>query len=138
MKSNELPNTIFLHLHGDSDVDNIEDATWSEERKYPTDVEYVRKKSPWISVEEQLPEIVTKDGESDYMLVRYNGCIPVIAKYCTEEYHVCPTFKLGHKIYRSHWITPTFNWLKFNVTHWMPIPTFDENTRSEQGCTGTD
>lgn len=84
------------------------------------------KKSPWISVEERLPEIVTEDGESDYMLVRHNGLIPVIAKYCTEEYHVCPTFKLGHKIYRSHWITPTFNWIKFNVTHYMPIPSFDE------------
>lgn len=34
MKMNELTDTIFLQLHGDSDVDNIEeisleDVTWS-------------------------------------------------------------------------------------------------------------
>ena len=88
--------------------------------------EWQAKQSPWISVEERLPEIVTKDGESDYMLVRYNDCIPVVAKYCTDEYHVCPMFKVGNKTYRSHWITPTYEWIKHNAIHYMPIPSFDE------------
>ena len=79
--------------------------------------EWQAKQSPWISVEERLPEIVTKDGESDYMLVRYNDCIPVVAKYCTDEYHVCPMFKVGNKTYRSHWITPTYEWIKHNAIH---------------------
>ena len=88
--------------------------------------EWQAKQSPWISVEERLPEIVTKDGESDYMLVRSNDCIPVVAKYCTDEYHVCPMFKVGNKTYRSHWITPTYEWIKHNAIHYMPIPSFDE------------
>ena len=88
--------------------------------------EWQAKQSPWISVEERLPEIVTKDGESDYMLVRYNDCIPVVAKYCTDEYHVYPMFKVGNKTYRSHWITPTYEWIKHNAIHYMPIPSFDE------------
>ena len=88
--------------------------------------EWQAKQSPWISVEERLPEIVTKDGESDYTLVRYNDCIPVVAKYCTDEYHVCPMFKVGNKTYRSHWITPTYEWIKHNAIHYMPIPSFDE------------
>lgn len=49
METNKLPDTIFLQFYGDSEcVDNIEeisleDVTWSEEKIYPTDVEYIRK-----------------------------------------------------------------------------------------------
>lgn len=55
----ELPDIIYLQLHGDSEyVDNIEeidfgDVTWSEDRIYPTDVEYAKVKSPWISVKDK-------------------------------------------------------------------------------------
>ena len=58
----ELPDTIYLQLHGDNEyVGNSEeidfgDVTWSEDRMYPTDVEYAKVKSPWISVKERLPE----------------------------------------------------------------------------------
>lgn len=55
----ELPDTIYLQLHGDNEyVGNNEeidfgDVTWSEDRMYPTDVEYAKVKSPWISVKDK-------------------------------------------------------------------------------------
>ena len=107
-------------------VKNVVDYDNGLTRVFKAGAEWQAKQSPWISVEERLPEIVTKDGESDYMLVRYNDCIPVVAKYCTDEYHVCPMFKVGNKTYRSHWITPTYEWIKHNAIHYMPIPSFDE------------
>lgn len=114
MKSNELPDIIFLQFHGDSEcVDNIEeisieDVTWSQDMIYPTDVEYVRNKSPWISVNEQLPEtdgyFLVTDGEF-FAVAYFFKCWGKFAKY--KEY--------PHPLYDDG-----------VVKLYMPIPSFDE------------
>lgn len=67
MKTNELPDTIFLQSHGDCEcVDNI------------------RRKSPWISVKEQLPEtdgyFLVTDGEI-FAVAYFFKCWGKFAKY---------------------------------------------------------
>lgn len=113
MKSNELPNTIFLHLHGDSDVYNIEDATLSEERIYPTDVEYTRRKSPWISVKDSLPEMQQRVLVIHKLPKRLNVYIMKRIPHDTSN----PNNG------KWHWSKVTND---NEVTHWMPIPSFDE------------
>ncbi len=103
----ELPDTIYLQLHGDNEyVGNSEeidfgDVTWSEDRMYPTDVEYAKVKYPWISVKERLPE----ELESVLVLSNYEG------KYLYEV-----AFIMNGK------------WICHNnkPAYWMPIPSFDE------------
>lgn len=82
--------------------------------------------SSWISVEERLPNIIDDLGESEYVLVIYKDCIPIVAQYCTDEYHFCPSFKVGGKKFVSHWWTDNHEWIKHEITHWMPIPSFNE------------
>ena len=69
-------------------------------------------KSPWISVEERLPEKVNK-FLSDEVLVRYlrGG----------KEY----TFVTHYDYEYQTWNIP-------NVTHWMPIPELPKKGRDEQ------
>lgn len=103
----ELSDTIYLQLHGDNEyVGNNEeidfgDVTWSEDRTYPTDVEYAKVKSPWIRVEERLPE----ELESVLVLSNYEG------KYLYEV-----AFIMNGK------------WICHNnkPAYWTPIPSFDE------------
>lgn len=103
----ELPDIIYLQLHGDNEyVGNNEeidfgDVTWSEERMYPTDVEYAKVKLPWISVKERLPE----ELESVLVLSNYEG------KYLYEV-----AFIMNGK------------WICHNnkPAYWTPIPSFDE------------
>lgn len=103
----ELPDTIYLQLHGDNEyVGNSEeidfgDVTWSEDRMYPTDVEYAKVKYPWISVKERLPE----ELESVLVLSNYEG------KYLYEV-----AFIMNGK------------WICHNnkPAYWTPIPSFDE------------
>lgn len=123
MKSNELPNTIFLHLHGDSDVDNIEDVTWSEERIYPTDVEYVRRKSPWISVEERLPDKCQRVLVGFLYYYKYGDREAESRKYIdvfTYENGIWTNDSdisyLGKSVERDD----------IKVICWMPLPSFDE------------
>lgn len=106
----ELPDIIYLQLHGDNEyVGNNEeidfgDVTWSEERMYLTDVEYAKVKSPWISVKERLPE------DSGWVFV---------AGRCY-KYRVL--FYCGGKFYTGQDLSAYDG----GVTHWMPIPSFDE------------
>lgn len=111
----ELPDIIYLQLHGDSEyVGNNEeidfgDVTWSEDRMYPTDVEYAKVKSSWISVEERLPE--------------YNTEVIIYHEY---------RFYIGFMYYSM-----MSNWWRISEDErtdmivseddfWMPIPSFDE------------
>lgn len=61
------------------------------------------KQSPWISVKEQLPE--TNDGQSLYEVVVVTSDRRFLVVINTEVEHLVGL--LG-------------------VTHWMPIPSFDE------------
>lgn len=81
-------------------------------------------KSPWISVEERLPEIEYPSiGESDFVFVHVvnkdtgNEWIELSAKY-NERFH--------------DWMTIDFTWIKMRggvVTHWMPIPELPKEER---------
>lgn len=50
----KVPDRIFLQIHGDAEVEDInevsdideENVTWCKDKIYPTVVEYVRAKSP--------------------------------------------------------------------------------------------
>lgn len=80
--------------------------------------------SPWISVEDKLPEITHPSlGESDFVFVHVvnkdtgNEWIELPAKY-NERFH--------------DWITNDFTWIKMCggvVTHWMPIPQIPKEER---------
>lgn len=61
------------------------------------------KQSPWISVEEQLPD--TDNGQSLY---------EVLVKTCDGRYNVACN------------VSVEFLAEKGEVTHWMPIPEFNE------------
>ena len=70
---------------------------------FATGVEWQKKQSPWISVKEQLPE--TNDGQSLYEVVVVTSDRRFLVVINTEVEHLVGL--LG-------------------VTHWMPIPSFDE------------
>lgn len=80
--------------------------------------------SPWISVEDRLPEIKYPSlGESDFVFVHVvnkdtgNEWIELPAKY-NERFH--------------DWMTNDFTWIKKRrgiVTHWMPIPQLPKEER---------
>lgn len=122
----ELPDIIYLQLHGDNEyVGNNEeidfgDVTWSEERMYPTDVEYAKVKSPWISVKERLPEeneniiIVCEHGAI------FNGTYCNGVWFCMDGY-IHDTYK-GNPIYSSMSSMPSL----WKPVAWIPIPSFDE------------
>lgn len=54
-----LPKRIYLNIGDgvpdDANFHDLSEVTWSEERMFDNDIEYVRK-SEWIPVREQLPE----------------------------------------------------------------------------------
>lgn len=69
------------------------------------------KKSPWISVKERLPE------EGDPVLIRLKDSVVRLACYDIEE---------DSNIYfwNDNYSYETIR--VWDVTHWMPIPSFDE------------
>lgn len=70
---------------------------------FASGVEWQKKQFPWISVKEQLPE--TNDGQSLYEVVVVTSDRRFLVVINTEVEHLVGL--LG-------------------VTHWMPIPSFDE------------
>lgn len=108
----ELPDTIYLQLHGDNEyVGNNEeidfgDVTWSEDRMYPTDVEYAKVKSPWISVKERLPE--TKDE------------VLVLNRMKRSDNY----FVSENRYANGDWAAKSA--MYYEEIAWMPIPSFDE------------
>ncbi|WP_281960792.1 DUF551 domain-containing protein [Bacteroides clarus] len=88
-------------------------------RAFKKGADWQSRQSPWISVEERLPKdipgaplvVILEDGKTGYYNARY-----------TDNYEfVTMDGQLLH-----------------NVAYWQPIPLFRLNTRSQQGCTGTD
>lgn len=107
----EFPDTIYLQFYGDGDADNVEEinygeVTWCEDRIYPTDVEYAKVKSPWISVEERLPE--TKD-EVLVLCRRKRSGVYFIIENAYEN---------------GDWVTKSA--MFYEIVAWMPIPSFDD------------
>lgn len=110
----ELPDTIYLQLHGCNEyVGNNEeidfgDVTWSEDRIYPTDVEYAKVKSPWISVKDKAG----CDSSNDCIVMVKNGDV-FIAYFSSKD----------------KWIKKdggSYDEVIDDVIAWMPFPSFDE------------
>ena len=70
---------------------------------FASGVEWQKTQSPWISVKEQLPE--TNDGQSLY---------EVVVVTSDRRFLVVVNIEVEHLVGL------------FGVTHWMPIPSFDE------------
>lgn len=105
---------------GNNEEIDFGDVTWSEERMYPTDVEYAKVKSPWISVKERLPE----DKENVIIMCEhgaiFNGTYLGTDWFCMDGY-IHDTFR-GNPIYSSMVIIPPL----WKPIAWMSIPSFDE------------
>lgn len=85
----------------------------------------------WISVDEALPE-VEGDGCSNFVLAKFNDCIPEIAKYTDNTYTTLYSYKgADGKKYENHWFGTYANPLRHDITHWMPIPKFETEDREE-------
>lgn len=111
-----IPDTIYLQMYGDSgEVGNEDeirssDVTWSEKRIYPTDVEYRKVQSTWISVEELLPQPL-----DEVLLYDRNSCC-----------HYKVGWLRGKKgDNKSKWVLTNGYVDDDDITHWMPIPSFD-------------
>lgn len=83
----------------------IEGAQWADENP----------KSPWISVEERLPETNVFDGSEDVLILTENGRMTV-AMYGIPE----------NKWYLSVGEIQGDCECPFEITHWMPIPKLQE------------
>lgn len=80
------------------------------ERAFVSGAEWQAKRSPWISVKERLPEVNT--------IVLTKGAYGRI---------ICFLSTLGE------WETNTnANDERLNITHWMPIPSFDETLEANK------
>lgn len=112
-----IPDTIYLQVYGDSGENGSEDeirssdVTWSEKRIYPTDVEYRKAKKPWISVEERYPSF-DKDNHKPYLVRVRTGSLEQRIYYAISPLVARNRFGIE------------MDWTR--VTHWMPIPSFDE------------
>lgn len=124
----ESPDTIYLQFYGDGDVDNAgeishENVTWCEDRIYPTDVEYAKVKSPWISVKERLPEEGQRVLVGFFYRYKYADREAESRQYVdlfTYENGIwtndCDVSYLGRNVEKGD----------IKVICWMPIPSFDD------------
>lgn len=91
---NNPPNRIFLQVGDleDSDIDFAElcDVTWSAERIYKTDIEYILKPSKAKkSIKQMAKEANGRSGackECQYL----NKCTPIVSEMC------CKAFERGY------------------------------------------
>lgn len=115
----KIPDRIFLQIHEDAEVENINEVsdidegnvTWCKDKIYPTDVEYVRAKSPWISIEDKYPEYepsIPDEKKTRYLVRVIIGSIMPTVGYCVAYVAGKSRFNVD------------MDWNK--VTHWMPIP----------------
>lgn len=114
----EYPDTIYLQFYGDGDVDNAgeishENVTWCEDRIYPTDVEYAKVKSPWISVKERLPE------QNELVLCRMVSNGAIVSGYIFVEDKKTPRVATQGSFEFE-------DWNDYECDMWMSIPSFDD------------
>lgn len=84
----------------------IEGAQWADNNP----------KSPWISVEERLPEATDKFGGSEGVLILDENGWRTVAMYCIPE----------NKWYLSVGAIQGDCEYPFEITHWMSIPKLQE------------
>lgn len=104
---NNIPEKIWLNLgeevSEDADFRDLSEVTWSENKVFDKDVEYVRK-SEWINAKERLPE----DGEWVIIVVGEDGVQTAV----WNETHQCWDDDEGDDV----------EYEKDVVTMWMSIP----------------
>ena len=109
VKRAEEVTSRFSYRHGYSTEKDafIEGAKWAD----------ANQPSPWISVEDKLPEITVPIlRESDFVFVH------VVNKDTGHEWVELPA-KYNEQFH--DWMTNDFTWINKRggvVTHWMPIP----------------
>ena len=124
----ELPDTIYLQFYGDGDVDNVEEisyenVTWCEDRIYPTDVQYAKVKSPWISVEERLPEEGQRVLVGFFYYYKYADREAETRKYVDFFTYENGIWTNGiNRSYRGKEVSRD----DIKVICWMSIPSFDD------------
>lgn len=109
---NNIPEKIWLNLGeevpDDSDFHDLSEVTWSENKVFNKDVEYVRK-SEWISVEEWLPD----ENEEVLCMMKSNGAIVsgFIFKNAKDTPQVATSPNFHFEDYGG-----------YEPTHWLYIP----------------
>ena len=83
---------------------------------YRISEEIEEDKSPWISVEERLPETTDEFGRSEDVLILDENGWRTVAMYCIPE----------NKWYLSVGEIQGDCEYPFEITHWMPIPKLQE------------
>lgn len=112
-----IPEQIYLQI-GDienSDFNELSEVTWCKDKVHNTDIEYVRKKSPWINVEEKHPPY--EEDKEPSKRTRY--LVRVISGSAEPKV----SYTLAWLTSRYHF-NVEMDWVK--ATHWMPIPKFNE------------
>lgn len=98
----------FCYRHGYSNAKDafIEGAKWADNNQ----------PSPWVSVEERLPETTDEFGRSEDVLILDENEWRTVAMYCIPE----------NKWYLSVGAIQGDCEYPFEITHWMPIPKLQE------------
>lgn len=120
-----IPEKIWLNIGEEvpnyADFHDLSEVTWSENKVFDNDVEYVRK-SEWISVDDRLPDecqdvIIMAHCESTYG-ERFILCENL--RYEQNRFFG-DSFKLRESVDRG---------IKLRISHWFPIPTLNtENSK---------
>lgn len=105
-----IPENIWLNLGeevpDDADFHDLSEVTWSGNKEFDKDVEYVRN-AGWISVKDRLPD--------DDRLVLVH-CAGIQSEIC----HCTAYYKFGAWQFPDDW------YYNSKVTHWMEIPVISQ------------
>lgn len=99
-----IPKSIWLNI-GDgvpdvADFRDLEEVTWSEERMFDSDIEYIRQ-SEWISVGDRMPPGTTVLLCASMMQdVSMALCVFIKGRFMIYD----RTFKYDKEFYPTHWM----------------------------------
>lgn len=122
-----IPDRIFLDI-SEEDIEEFDDfdkleavdensITWCRDKINDTDVEYVRKVSPWVSVKERLPEDNLVDP------IAWNVTYKVLVLTSNGKVAISQRYWIDHA---NKWEWKGSGTFKDSIIMWMPIPSFDE------------
>lgn len=99
-----IPKSIWLNIGDgvpdDADFRDLEEVTWSEERMFDSDIEYIRQ-SEWISVGDRMPPGTTVLLCASMMQdVSMALCVFIKGRFMIYD----RTFKYDKEFYPTHWM----------------------------------
>lgn len=121
-----IPERIFLNISkvdterfsdfGELVVSGENAVTWCHDKVNETDVEYVKKQSPWIREKDRVPIPVIEaiDG-NEYGSIDVLGAIQ--NSYGDYDYYICRYWGYNKEYRWENGIVPDY---------WIPIPKFNE------------